>query len=42
MSLNVAQRVYCLQEGRVTLSGRPSDLTREAIQEAYFGLEAAA
>ena len=36
-ALAVANRVYCLQEGRVTLSGAPRDLTREAIQEAYFG-----
>ena len=36
-ALAVAQRVYCLQEGRVTLAGEPQELTREAIQEAYFG-----
>jgi branched-chain amino acid transport system ATP-binding protein len=36
-ALSVSSRVYCLQEGRVTLRGRPSELTREAIQEAYFG-----
>ena len=36
-ALGVSARVYCLQEGRVTLRGRPADLTREAIQEAYFG-----
>ena len=36
-ALGVADRVYCLQEGRVTLQGRPSELTPEAIQEAYFG-----
>jgi branched-chain amino acid transport system ATP-binding protein len=36
-ALGVSHRVYCLQEGRVTLQGRPSDLSREAIQEAYFG-----
>jgi len=36
-ALAVANRVYCLQEGRVTLTGKPQDLTREAIQEAYFG-----
>ena len=36
-ALAVADRVYCLQEGRVTLSGRPAELTREAIQAAYFG-----
>ena len=36
-ALAVATHVYCLQEGRVTLSGKPAELTREAIQEAYFG-----
>jgi branched-chain amino acid transport system ATP-binding protein len=36
-ALAVADRVYCLQEGRVTLTGAPAELTREAIQEAYFG-----
>ena len=36
-ALGVSSRVFCLQEGRVTLRGKPADLTREAIQEAYFG-----
>jgi branched-chain amino acid transport system ATP-binding protein len=36
-ALAVADRVYCLQEGRMTLTGEPKALTREAIQEAYFG-----
>jgi len=36
-ALRVSSRVFCLQEGRVTLRGNPSELTREAIQEAYFG-----
>jgi len=34
----VADRVYCFQEGRVTLTGRPAELTRDAIHAAYFGL----
>jgi branched-chain amino acid transport system ATP-binding protein len=37
-ALAVADRVYCFQEGRMTLSGTPSELTREAIHAAYFGL----
>ena len=37
-ALAVADRVYCFQEGRMTLSGRPGDLTRDAIHAAYFGL----
>jgi len=36
-ALKVADRVYCMMEGRVTLSGRPADLTRDAIHDAYFG-----
>lgn len=36
-ALAVADRVYCFQEGRVSLSGAPGDLTREAIANAYFG-----
>jgi len=34
----VSQRVYCFQEGRVSLHGRSSELTREQISAAYFGL----
>jgi len=37
-AMSVADRVYCLQEGHVTLSGPPRDLTHEAIRQAYFGL----
>jgi branched-chain amino acid transport system ATP-binding protein len=36
-ALSLADRVYCLQEGRVTLEGRPSELSREQIRLAYFG-----
>ena len=36
-ALSVADRVYCLLEGRVTLEGRPDDLNRERIRHAYFG-----
>ncbi|WP_404862675.1 ABC transporter ATP-binding protein [Georhizobium sp. MAB10] len=38
-ALKVADRVYCMMEGRVTLSGRPEELTREAIHAAYFGVQ---
>jgi branched-chain amino acid transport system ATP-binding protein len=37
-ALAEADRVYCLQEGRVTLEGAPAALTRERIRLAYFGL----
>jgi branched-chain amino acid transport system ATP-binding protein len=36
-ALAVADRVYCFQEGRVSLSGKPGALTREQIHTAYFG-----
>lgn len=36
-ALKVADRVYCMMEGRITLSGAPGGLTREAIHAAYFG-----
>jgi len=38
-AMAVCDRVYCLQEGRVTLEGRPSELSGEAIKRAYFGLD---
>jgi branched-chain amino acid transport system ATP-binding protein len=37
-AMSVADRAYCFQEGRVSLTGRPRDLSREAIHAAYFGL----
>jgi branched-chain amino acid transport system ATP-binding protein len=37
-AMAVADRVYCLREGRVALEGRPTDLSREQITAAYFGL----
>jgi len=36
-ALQVADRVYCFQEGRMSLTGRPADLDREKIHTAYFG-----
>ena len=36
-ALAAADRVYCLQEGRVALSGQAASLTRDAISAAYFG-----
>jgi len=37
-ALAVADRVYCLRGGRVTLEGTPSSLSRDAISSAYFGV----
>jgi branched-chain amino acid transport system ATP-binding protein len=36
-SLAVADRFYCLLEGRVNLSGRPADTSREIVARHYFG-----
>ena len=38
LAQRVSQRIYCLQEGRVSLQGRSDALTREQITQAYFGL----
>jgi branched-chain amino acid transport system ATP-binding protein len=37
-ALAVARQVTCLLEGRVSLRGRPGELTRERITTAYFGM----
>ncbi|GAA6142754.1 ABC transporter ATP-binding protein [Hydrogenophaga sp. 5NK40-0174] len=37
-ALDAADRVYCFQEGRVSLEGAPNTLTREQITQAYFGV----
>jgi branched-chain amino acid transport system ATP-binding protein len=37
-SLAVADRFYCMLEGRVSLSGRPQDTDRETVMKHYFGL----
>jgi branched-chain amino acid transport system ATP-binding protein len=34
----VADRVICMLEGRFVLEGKGSELTREQITDAYFGL----
>jgi len=36
-AMAVADRVYCFQEGRLSLAGRSSELTRDQIHAAYFG-----
>ncbi len=41
MARQVSRRVYCFQEGRVSLEGLSAELTREQIAQAYFGIEAA-
>lgn len=39
-ALAVADRVYCMMEGRVTLAARTAEVTREDIHSAYFGVAA--
>ena len=36
-ALEIADRVYCFQEGKISLTGKPGDLTKEQIAAAYFG-----
>jgi branched-chain amino acid transport system ATP-binding protein len=37
MAQRVSQRLYCLQEGRVSLHGRSGAFSREQVSQAYFG-----
>ena len=37
-AMQVSDRLYCFQEGRVSLEGVPSELSRERISAAYFGV----
>jgi branched-chain amino acid transport system ATP-binding protein len=37
-ALGASRRLYCLQEGRVTLTGPSNELKPEAIKAAYFGM----
>jgi branched-chain amino acid transport system ATP-binding protein len=37
-AMRVADRVHCLLEGRSVLEGRPSDLSAEQVEHAYFGI----
>jgi branched-chain amino acid transport system ATP-binding protein len=37
-ALTVADRFYCLLEGRVSLTGRPVDVDRDLVTKHYFGL----
>ncbi|MAD41862.1 MAG: ABC transporter ATP-binding protein [Arcobacter sp.] len=37
-ALKVSDRVYCFQEGKVSLQGKPSELSHDEISQAYFGV----
>jgi branched-chain amino acid transport system ATP-binding protein len=41
-ALAASDYAYCLLEGRVSLEGRPGDLSKDQITAAYFGMEGAA
>lgn len=34
-----SDRVYCMLEGRITLTGKSSEISREQITQAYFGVK---
>jgi len=36
-ALAIADRVYCFQEGRISLSGKPDELSKDQIAAAYLG-----
>lgn len=38
LAMQVSNRLYCMQEGRVSLAGRSGDMTREQVSAAYFGV----
>ena len=37
-AMSIADRLYCFQTGRVSLEGKPSELSQEQISRAYFGV----
>jgi branched-chain amino acid transport system ATP-binding protein len=37
-AMKVSDRVYCFQEGKVTLQGKPDELSHDEISAAYFGV----
>lgn len=37
-ALAVADRAYCLLEGRISLHGPTAELTRDQVVSAYFGI----
>jgi branched-chain amino acid transport system ATP-binding protein len=34
----VSNRLYCMQEGRISLTGKSAEITHEQISKAYFGI----
>jgi branched-chain amino acid transport system ATP-binding protein len=40
LALEIADHVYCMLEGRVSLSGAPQALSHASVTDAYFGVRA--
>ncbi|HEX9812767.1 MAG TPA: ABC transporter ATP-binding protein [Burkholderiales bacterium] len=38
MAMRVTDRLYCFQEGRVSLTGKSAELSTDRISQAYFGV----
>ena len=38
MAMRVTDRLYCFQEGRVSLTGKSTELSTDQISQAYFGV----
>jgi len=38
-ALGFADQIICISEGRIELSGKPGDFTRDQITDAYFGIK---
>lgn len=38
LARSVSNRLYCFQEGRISLEGKSASITREQISRAYFGV----
>jgi len=36
-AMDVCDRLYCILEGRIVLSGTPREVTRDEVVAAYFG-----
>lgn len=37
-ALAASEHAYCMLEGRISLEGKPAQLTRDQISQAYFGI----
>lgn len=37
-AVRVASQIYCFMHGKISLEGKPEDLSKEQISAAYFGL----